>query len=320
MTDAVQPEAGHGLLQSFLDHLVQQRRLSAATRRNYATDLHGLLQLFPDKTLLQFTPTDIRRAVASLHGRGLQPRTLARMLSAWRSCFDWMARHHGLALNPCSGVRAPKSARLLPKALSPDAALQLLDHAPAQIAGAVAQSATAAAIRLRDQAMFELLYSSGLRLAELVSLDLAHCREMQAESQVTVTGKGARRRSVPVGGKALQALQAWLAQRALCALAEETALFVGSHGRRINPGVVRASLQLWAQQAGLTQHVHPHVLRHSFASHVLQSSGDLRAVQEMLGHASVATTQIYTSLDFQHLAKVYDQAHPRARRKPDSHG
>jgi integrase/recombinase XerC len=209
---------------------------------------------------------------------------------------------------------------LLPKALSPDAALQLLDHAPAQIAGAVAQSATAAAIRLRDQAMFELLYSSGLRLAELVSLDLAHCREMQAESQVTVTGKGARRRSVPVGGKALQALQAWLAQRALCALAEETALFVGSHGRRINPGVVRASLQLWAQQAGLTQHVHPHVLRHSFASHVLQSSGDLRAVQEMLGHASVATTQIYTSLDFQHLAKVYDQAHPRARRKPDSHG
>lgn len=320
MTDAVQPEAGHGLLQSFLDHLVQQRRLSEATRRNYATDLHGLLQLFPDKTLLQFTPTDIRRAVASLHGRGLQPRTLARMLSAWRSCFDWMARHHGLALNPCSGVRAPKSARLLPKALSPDAALQLLDHAPAQIAGAVAQSATAAAIRLRDQAMFELLYSSGLRLAELVSLDLAHCREMQAEGQVTVTGKGARRRSVPVGGKALQALQAWLAQRALCALAEETALFVGSHGRRINPGVVRASLQLWAQQAGLTQHVHPHVLRHSFASHVLQSSGDLRAVQEMLGHASVATTQIYTSLDFQHLAKVYDQAHPRARRKPDSHG
>ncbi len=320
MTDAVQPEAGHGLLQSFLDHLVQQRRLSEATRRNYATDLHGLLQLFPDKTLLQFTPTDIRRAVASLHGRGLQPRTLARMLSAWRSCFDWMARHHGLALNPCSGVRAPKSARLLPKALSPDAALQLLDHAPAQIAGAVAQSATAAAIRLRDQAMFELLYSSGLRLAELVSLDLAHCHEMQAESQVTVTGKGGRRRSVPVGGKALQALQAWLAQRALCALAEETALFVGSHGRRINPGVVRASLQLWAQQAGLTQHVHPHVLRHSFASHVLQSSGDLRAVQEMLGHASVATTQIYTSLDFQHLAKVYDQAHPRARRKPDSHG
>jgi len=294
--------------------------LSEATRRNYATDLHGLLQLFPDKTLLQFTPTDIRRAVASLHGRGLQPRTLARMLSAWRSCFGWMARQHGLALNPCSGVRAPKSARLLPKALSPDAALQLLDHAPAQIVGAVAQSATAAAIRLRDQAMFELLYSSGLRLAELVSLDLAHCREMQAEGQVTVTGKGARRRSVPVGGKALQALQVWLAQRARCALAEETALFVGSQGRRINPGVVRASLEHWAQQAGLTQHVHPHVLRHSFASHVLQSSGDLRAVQEMLGHASVATTQIYTSLDFQHLAKVYDQAHPRARRKPDSHG
>ena len=328
MTGAGQQQAGlppatHSLLQSFLDHLVQQRRLSASTRRNYATDLHGLLQLFPDKTLQQFTPVDIRRAVASLHGRGLQPRTLARMLSAWRSCFDWMARHHGLALNPCSGVRAPKSARLLPKALSPDAALQLLDYSPAQDDGLVARSATGSAtamsLRLRDQAMFELLYSSGLRLAELVSLDLAHCREMQAEGQVTVTGKGARRRSVPVGGKALQALQAWLAQRARCALAEETALFVGSQGRRINPGVVRASLEHWAQQAGLTQHVHPHVLRHSFASHVLQSSGDLRAVQEMLGHASVATTQIYTSLDFQHLAKVYDQAHPRARRKPDSH-
>jgi integrase/recombinase XerC len=329
MTGVAQQQAGlspatHSLLQSFLDHLVQQRRLSAATRRNYATDLHGLLQLYPDKSLQQFTALDIRRAVASLHGRGLQPRTLARMLSAWRSCFDWMARHHGLSLNPCSGVRAPKSARLLPKALSPDAALQLLDQSLAQDDGLVAQSVTGSvnvlSLRLRDQAMFELLYSSGLRLAELVSLDLAHCREMQAEGQVTVTGKGARRRSVPVGGKALQALQAWLAQRARCARPEEVALFVGSHGRRINPGVVRASLAHWAQQAGLTQHVHPHVLRHSFASHVLQSSGDLRAVQEMLGHASVATTQIYTSLDFQHLAKVYDQAHPRARRKPDSHG
>jgi integrase/recombinase XerC len=329
MTGVAQQQAGlspatHSVLQSFLDHLVQQRRLSAATRRNYATDLHGLLQLYPDKSLQQFTALDIRRAVASLHGRGLQPRTLARMLSAWRSCFDWMARHHGLSLNPCSGVRAPKSARLLPKALSPDAALQLLDQSLAQDDGLVAQSVTgsvnALSLRLRDQAMFELLYSSGLRLAELVSLDLAHCREMQAEGQVTVTGKGARRRSVPVGGKALQALQAWLAQRARCARPEEVALFVGSQGRRINPGVVRASLAHWAQQAGLTQHVHPHVLRHSFASHVLQSSGDLRAVQEMLGHASVATTQIYTSLDFQHLAKVYDQAHPRARRKPDSHG
>ena len=241
--------------------------------------------------------------MAQLHARGLSGRTLARMLSAWRTFFGWLARHHGLAANPCTGIRAPKVPKGLPKALSPDAAQRLLD---ATAEGELAQ---------RDKAMFELFYSSGLRLAELVSLDVAHAARIGRDREVTVTGKGSRTRTVPVGTRAVEALEAWLAVREGHAKPDEPALFVGARGRRIAGRVVREALKRWALRAGLTEHVHPHVLRHSFASHVLQSSGDLRAVQEMLGHASISTTQVYTHLDFQHLAKVYDAAHPRARKK-----
>jgi integrase/recombinase XerC len=289
---------------AFIDHLAHQRRLSPATCDGYARDLERLLALTPGVGFDRIAPHTVRRSVAQLHSRGLSGRTLARMLSAWRTFFRWLARHHGLAANPCAGIRAPKVPKGLPKALSPDAAQRLLD-APLEDG----------ALALRDKAMFELFYSSGLRLAELVSLDVSQAASIRRDREVTVTGKGSRTRTVPVGTRAVAALDAWTAVRALHARPEEPALFVGARGRRIDPSIVQSALKRWALRAGLTENVHPHVLRHSFASHVLQSSGDLRAVQEMLGHASISTTQVYTHLDFQHLAKVYDAAHPRARKK-----
>jgi integrase/recombinase XerC len=225
-------------------------------------------------------------------------------LSAWRGWFRWLARHRGFRANPVLGIRAPKAARPLPKALSVEATQRLLD---------VRNEAAPAA--LRDRAMFELLYSSGLRLAELVALDIGDGRLDLKQGEVTVTGKGAKTRTVPVGAKAREALQAWIDARSQLARPMEKALFIGARGKRISPAVVGARLAAWARASGLGERVHPHMLRHSFASHLLQSSQDLRAVQEMLGHASISTTQVYTHLDFQALAKVYDAAHPRARKK-----
>jgi len=246
----------------------------------------------------------VRRFVAMLHARGLSPRTLASLLSAWRGLYRWLARHKGCGANPVEGVRAPKAARRLPKALSVEQVAKLLEGGPAKDPEA-----------LRDRAMFELLYSSGLRLAELVALDLGDGRLDLAQGEVTVTGKGAKTRTVPVGARAKQALEAWLGARAQLAAPEEKALFVGARGRRIAPGVVERQLRRLAAAQGLPGRLHPHMLRHSFASHVLQSSQDLRAVQELLGHASISTTQVYTHLDYQALARVYDAAHPRARKK-----
>ena len=287
----------------YLDHLVNERRLAQHTLRNYRHAIDLLLELNPGKPLDKLNNAALRRSVAQSHGRGLSGRSLAQMLSAWRGLFDWMVRYRGLADNPCAGIRAPKSPRHLPKALSPDAAAQLLDARPSDTA------------EMRDKAMFELLYSSGLRLAELVSLDLSHAQQMEKQGEVTVTGKGAKTRTVPVGRVARAALASWLGERSLLAAVDEAALFVGARGARISPRVVQERLDRWARLHGLDGRVHPHVLRHSFASHVLQSSQDLRAVQEMLGHASISTTQVYTSLDFQHLASVYDAAHPRAKKK-----
>ena len=297
------PDPRHELLESYLEHLAHQRNLAAGTRRNYAKDIDALFALNPGVALARMQPQHIRRSVAQLHARGLSGRTIAHMLSAWRGLFTWLARQRGYSANPCVGLRAPKAPRGLPKALSPEAAGQLLD-VPA-----------ATPPELRDKAMFELAYSSGLRLAELVSLDLAHADSIRRDAEVTVTGKGGKMRSVPVGAKARTAVEAWSGARALLARPDVPALFVGARGERIAPGVVRARLAQWARRAGLPVHVHPHVLRHSFATHVLQSSGDLRAVQEMLGHSSISTTQVYTHLDFQYLAKAYDAAHPRAKKK-----
>ncbi len=292
------------LSEDWLGALAHQRRLSAHTLENYGRAAGLLLRLKENTALRELEPAHVRRYVARLHAGGLSGRSLALMLSAWRGLYRWLARHHGYAANPAQGVRAPKSPRLLPKALSVEQVQQLLADAPDASPNAV-----------QDRAMFELLYSSGLRLAELVALDIHDGRLDLPQGTVTVTGKGSKTRTVPVGKQARDALRAWLKARAQLAAPEERALFVGARGRRIGPGTVQARLRALAKRRGLGTAVHPHMLRHSFASHVLQSSQDLRAVQEMLGHASISTTQVYTHLDFQALAKVYDAAHPRARRK-----
>ncbi|OGA72074.1 MAG: tyrosine recombinase XerC [Betaproteobacteria bacterium RIFCSPLOWO2_12_FULL_65_14] len=294
---------GAAVTREYLDALWHQRRLSPATLRNYRHALDLLLSLLKDAKLESVEPAQVRRFVALMHSKGLAPRSLALMLSAWRGCYRWLVRHRGFSANPVLGVRAPRAARPLPKALSVEAAQRLFGETPAS------PEAT------RDAAMFELLYSSGLRLAELVALNADDGRLDLAQGEVTVTGKGARTRTVPVGAGARAALRAWLEIRSQAAAPGERALFVGARGKRIAPSVVGARLRAWARRRGLAERVHPHMLRHSFATHLLQSSQDLRAVQELLGHASISTTQVYTHLDFQALAKVYDAAHPRAKKK-----
>jgi integrase/recombinase XerC len=284
----------------FLTHL-RARHYSPRTVALYAGDLERLAACAGGRPPEALAAHDLRRCLAQLHARGHAPRSLARMLSAWRSFYTWLGRAGRVTANPCSGLRPPKGVRRLPHTLTPDALARLLDG-PVE----------AEPVALRDLAMFELMYSSGLRLAELVGLDLADVDRERGE--VRVTGKGRKTRIVPVGRAALSALVAWLEVRPMLAR-DERALFVGARGQRIGPRVVQARLSRLALARGLDERVHPHALRHSFASHVLQSSGDLRAVQEMLGHASLSTTQVYTHLDFQHLAKVYDAAHPRARKK-----
>jgi len=291
------PEAA----EAWLAWLATQRRAARLTLDAYRNDLRALYRLADGRDPAALQPPDIRRFVARLHGEGQSGRSIARALSAWRGLYRWLIRHRGLRANPVDGIRAPKSPVRLPRALSPDQAQALLDPAPD------------GDLELRDVAMFELFYSSGLRLAELAALDTDGGLDL-AEGMVTVTGKRGRSRSVPVGGKARAALEAWLAVRALRAVGDERALFVTRTGGRMSPSAIRSRLAQRARQLGLGVHVHPHMLRHSFASHLLQSSGDLRAVQELLGHASIRSTQVYTHLDFQHLAKVYDAAHPRARK------
>jgi len=288
-------------LGDYLGYLSHERRLSRHTVANYARDIEGLLTLAGDVPLSQLQPREVRRFIGELHARGLNGRTLARLLSAWRGFFNYLARDHGFAQNPCLGVRAPRSAKRLPHALSPDEAGRLMEVAGDD------------ALALRDRAMLELLYSSGLRLSELTALALEDVSFRDAT--VRVAGKGAKTRIVPVGSYALAALRAWLRERERFARAGEQAMFVARNGAPLSARSVQLRLQRWARKLGLAGSVHPHTLRHSFASHLLQSSGDLRAVQEMLGHASISTTQVYTHLDFQHLAKVYDAAHPRARKK-----
>ena len=289
-------------LDGFIAQLRQERRLSVHTVAAYSRDVRMLIELAGQTPLRDLQVHQIRRFVAQLHGRGLGGRSLARLLSAWRAFYAYLARDYGFSSNPCTGVRAPKSPRKLPKALSPDEATRLVS-----IAGDDP-------LTVRDRAIFELFYSSGLRLSELTALKPADISF--SDATVRVTGKGNKTRVVPVGSHALQAIQSWIGARK--ALAAEGAMTwcVNQRGAAISPRVVQSRLKAWGIKQGLPGHVHPHMLRHSFASHLLQSSGDLRAVQEMLGHASISTTQVYTHLDFQYLAKVYDEAHPRAKRKP----
>jgi integrase/recombinase XerC len=264
----------------------------------------------------------IQRFAAQLHGAGLGARSIALTLSAWRGFYRWWSLQTdstALAHNPVDGIRAPRAARPLPKALAVDEAVALaMQEAPAN---GDAASVEAEALAARDHAIAELLYGCGLRLGELLGLDLAPGAGSAGwididDATAHVFGKGSKRRSVPVGGPALAALSTWLLHRPTLAGAHDAgALFVSRLGRRLSPNQLRSRLKAQGDRAGLAKPVHPHMLRHSYASHLLQSSGDLRGVQELLGHASIATTQVYTRLDFQHLAKVYDAAHPRAKRK-----
>jgi integrase/recombinase XerC len=287
-------------IETFLAELEHQRLASPHTLRAYRGDLAHLARI-ADAPQSIASP-QLKRLLMQLHGQGLAPRSLARTLSAWRAYYRWLARKSLIERNPCDGLRAPKQPRNLPKALSVDQTQALLDAEPDD------------ELEIRDRAMAELLYSSGLRVSELASLDTGVHLDT-GEGTLTVTGKRNKTRIVPVGLQALQALQAWQMQRATIAKADENALFVSSRGTRLSTGGIASRLARWAKKQGLAVHVHPHMLRHSFATHLLQSSGDLRAVQELLGHSNISTTQIYTHLDFQHLAKVYDQAHPRARKK-----
>lgn len=287
-------------LAAFDDHLAGR---SARTRRAYVADVRRLALLAPGADLARLAPHDVRRCLATLHSRGLGGRSLARMLSAWRAFYRFaLERDPALGGNPCTGIRAPRAARRLPSALSPDEAVRL-----------VAFDAAGEPLALRDRALFELAYSSGLRLSELAGVDVDRL-DLDA-GELRVWGKGAKERVVPVGAAARDAIRAWLPVRATLAAAADKAVFVGRAGRRVSPRTIERRLAALAVKLGLPRHVHPHMLRHSFASHLLQSSGDLRAVQEMLGHASIASTQVYTHLDFQALAKVYDAAHPRAKKR-----
>ena len=313
------PEVVH----SYLEHVRVQKRLAERTHTLYALDLIKL-QSFAQaaaQELLALQPSHIRRFAAQMHGAGRSARGIALILSGWRSFFRWAAQRELVPFNPVEGVRGPKAAKPLPKALAVDDAVQLASF----------QNPEADPwMEARDVAMAELLYSCGLRVAELVGLDLRPDQQSRHEGRgwidleagdAHVQGKGSKRRIVPVGRMATLALQRWLALRS-CALVgaaqlkaqDEAALFVGRRGERLSAQSVWSRLKQRGQQAGLATGVHPHVLRHSFASHMLQSSGDLRAVQELLGHSSIATTQIYTRLDFQHLAQAYEKAHPRAQR------
>lgn len=290
----------------FLHHLVTERRQSPHTCHAYERDLHRLTRWAVDQSPPferwdQLMVADVRRYAATLNREGLSGRSIARALSAIRRFFDYLIREHRLRSNPALDVRAPRSGRRLPVAADADQLGHLLDARPED------------PLETRDLAMFELFYSSGLRLSELTGLDLQHLDLKAAE--VRVLGKGHRERLLPVGEKARQAIRAWLALRPAMAGGNEPALFVSQRGGRLSARSVQQRLDRWGRRCGADQHLHPHLLRHSFASHLLESSGDLRAVQELLGHADIATTQVYTHLDFQHLARVYDRAHPRARRR-----
>lgn len=315
--------SGTDIVSRYLDILSGQRKLPKNTVENYRRDLMQLEGLAQGTVLTSLSPIDIRRFISQLHASGLSPRSISRKLSAWRGFFHWLVDESLIDSNPAEEIHAPKKNKPLPKALSVEDAVRLVSVKSGKENASQTDNITA----LCDHAMFELLYSSGLRVSELTSLDIHAVRQSGYtstswidlnEKEVTVTGKGSKTRMVPVGDAAISAIRKWLEVRDNFIRPDMKqddihALFINSRGHRISPRLVQLRLKNHAQRLALPVHVHPHILRHSFASHILQSSGDLRAVQEMLGHASIASTQVYTALDFQHLAKVYDSAHPRAK-------
>jgi len=291
-------------LDNFLEYLEFEKRYSPHTISNYQRDLSSLLDYLNEQNITDWQavkPQTIRLFVANRHRKGSGGKSIGRQLSAIRSLYQYLQKHQAVTNNPAMDIPAPKSGKKLPAALDIENIEQLLN------------STDQSAIAVRDRAMIELMYSAGLRLTELINLDLGML-DLSA-GIARVTGKGSKQREVPIGRAAIKAVKAWLTHRQEVADSDENALFVSNRGNRISPRTVQQRMKQLAQKQGLDQHLHPHKLRHSFASHMLESSGDLRAVQELLGHADISTTQVYTHLDFQHLAKVYDTAHPRARKK-----
>ncbi|MFM1806139.1 MAG: hypothetical protein RL212_398 [Pseudomonadota bacterium] len=316
------------LAQEYLRELHVVRQVSKHTIDAYENDLKLLFQKLEESStaLTKLSSDQVRGWVGRLHAQGRSPRSIARTLSAWRGFYLWLANQKKLiSHNPLDDIKAPKRLKPLPKALSVEGAINLVERAGSED---VQQDSF---LRVRNKAIFELLYSSGLRLSELLGIDLVPIQSKEYQSagwldfeagEVMVLGKGGKRRTVPVGSAAMAAIKEWLAVQEAHRLEKSInteltiqALFTNKQGKRVSSRTVQKHLAELAVKAGLPTHVHPHMLRHSFASHVLQSSGDLRAVQEMLGHASISSTQIYTALDFQHLAQAYDHAHPRAKSK-----
>ena len=305
---------GASLVERYLEHVRVEKRLAERTLELYALDLQKLAHYAGQAglELEQVQNTDIRRWVAQMHGGGRSGRGIALILSGWRGFYTWLGREAWVGSNPVQDVRAPKMGKPLPKALSVDDAVQFASFAA---------TGDSPWLEARDAAMVELLYGSGLRVGELTGLDAVASKSARGwvdllAGEAHVLGKGSKRRTVPVGVKALAALQHWLALRDQAGVqAAQMALFTGRNGTRLTAQSIWQRLKRRSLQAGLATPVHPHMLRHSFASHLLQSSSDLRAVQELLGHASITTTQVYTRLDFQHLAKAYDAAHPRSKIK-----
>ena len=305
------------VIQRYLDHVRFEKRLSERTQTLYRADLCDLQirAQAADVTLLAVQPAHVRRWVGALNSAGRNGRGIARVLSSWRGFYKWLGQQGAVTANPVIDVRAPKAAKPLPKALAVDSAVQLADYRRDH-------TAVDPCLEARDLALVELLYGCGLRLSEILGLDTTPSKQARGwvdldAGEVHVLGKGAKWRSVPVGEVALLALQTWLAARIGWLTTVDpsvTAIFVNRQGGRLTPQHTRVRLKQRGVLAGVSTPVHPHMLRHSFASHLLQSSGDLRAVQELLGHASISTTQIYTRLDFQHLARIYDQAHPKAKK------
>jgi integrase/recombinase XerC len=290
-------------IDAYLAHLSTERRLSPHTASNYARDLRALADYAQrgDLGWKSFDSQHVRMFAARAHAGGLSPRSVQRRLSAVRGFFNYLVRERIVPNNPAVDVRAPKAAKRLPGTLDVDSLNQLLDI-PDE-----------GALAARDRAIMELFYSSGLRLDELVRLDL---RDLDlADRTVRVLGKGSKTRVLPVGRKALEALRLWYRERPSLAATEETAVFVAKNGTRLQHRAVQRRIAYWARRKGLPARVYPHLFRHSFATHLLESSKDLRGVQELLGHADISTTQIYTHLDFAHLARTYDASHPRAKRK-----
>ena len=289
-------------IDNYIEYIKFEKRLSSNTIKNYLRDILLLKKQSPNKDFKSYKVEDIRRSVSIFHQQGINGKSLSRMLSSWRGFFDFLTNRYKFKQNPVIGIKAPKSKKTLPQTLSIDQVMKLIDITDNTLLG------------IRDRAVMELFYSSGLRLSELVNIKLHEINT--DDNTATITGKGDKTRVVPIGEYAMKALNGWLIERdKIKNISQENKfVFLSKKGIPLGTRSIQYRLKYWAKKQGIPENIHPHLLRHSFASHILQSSQDLRAVQELLGHTNISTTQIYTHLDYQHLSKIYDKAHPRAKK------